>query len=166
MNILPIPGHITYGASRDGKIFCLRTERELIPQNDPGGYYRVYLTNKDGTKQYSVARLIGFTFIPNPDNKPEIDHIDRNRTNNSVDNLRWATDEEQAVNKSGWGKQPKYIHYEKDNLKNRTHASYKITIRNHMCKYSKRFDAKKYTIDDVVKCRNEILKQYNIPIID
>lgn len=59
-------------------------------------YYYVDLNNR---KHYSVARLVGQAFIPNPENKPTIDHIDRNRTNNSVNNLRWATSLEQADNR-------------------------------------------------------------------
>jgi hypothetical protein len=54
------------------------------------GYLRVILT-KDG-KKYSkrVHRLIGIQFIPNPNNLPIIDHIDRNKQNNSLENLRWV----------------------------------------------------------------------------
>lgn len=41
-------------------------------------------------KLYLVHRLVAETFIPNPENKPEVDHIDRNRSNNSLKNLRWV----------------------------------------------------------------------------
>lgn len=52
------------------------------------GYKRVCLT-KDGKKKYHfVHRLVAQAFIPNPDNKPEIDHIDGNPENNSVTNLK------------------------------------------------------------------------------
>lgn len=58
------------------------------------GYLRVGV----GGKQYPVHRLVAETFIPNTKNKPTVDHKDRNRYNNSVDNLRWATHQEQAEN--------------------------------------------------------------------
>lgn len=49
-------------------------------------------------KNYLVHRLIAETFIPNPENKPCIDHIDRDRLNNNVSNLRWSTIKENNLN--------------------------------------------------------------------
>ncbi len=46
-----------------------------------------------------VHRLIAETFLPNPEQKPTVDHIDRDRENNSLENLRWATAKEQADNR-------------------------------------------------------------------
>ena len=47
----------------------------------------------------SIHRLIALHYIPNPENKPEVDHIDRERLNNNIDNLRWATRSENEKNK-------------------------------------------------------------------
>lgn len=62
-------------------------------END--GYSRIQIQGKP----YSVHRLVAETFIPNPENKPTVDHINRNRSDNRVCNLRWATYKEQNDNR-------------------------------------------------------------------
>lgn len=52
------------------------------------------------TKSYSIHRLVAQAFIPNTDNKPTVDHINRDRLDNRVENLRWATYGEQQYNKT------------------------------------------------------------------
>ena len=60
------------------------------------GYLRITLTKKGYKKSIpaKIHRLVGFAFIPNPDNKPEINHKDTDKTNNRWDNLEWCTQKE------------------------------------------------------------------------
>jgi hypothetical protein len=158
----PIPGHITYGATPDGRIFCLRKETELRPCIAANGYAWVWLTHKTGTSHYLVSRLVASTFIPNPDNKPEVDHIDRNRGNNDVSNLRWADDYDQSINKIGWGKHRRYISMENYGK----YACWSLQIRNHKLRIKRRFDCSTHTLEQVIEIRNGMLREHNIPITD
>lgn len=77
-----------------------------LPHSSTGGFTygtlnkKGYLVTTIGDKQYRVHRLIAETFLPNPENKPTVDHIDRDRLNNSLSNLRWASLSEQKNNSS------------------------------------------------------------------
>lgn len=62
----------------------------LKPAKTNGRYYKVGLRQFGCVKYYLVHRLVAMAFIPNPDDLPEIDHIDENIFNNEVSNLRWA----------------------------------------------------------------------------
>lgn len=67
-----------------------------IPQSHPKGYLQVSLNGKN----YLVHRLVADAFIPNPENKPQVDHINGDKTNNRVENLRWTTSHENNSNPS------------------------------------------------------------------
>lgn len=59
-----------------------------------GGYYAVRLTKSGKTTTHFVHRLLATTYIPNPLNKPEVNHKDVNKLNNTLDNLEWVTHSE------------------------------------------------------------------------
>lgn len=54
------------------------------------GYHQVFLRNNGTHKQLLVHRLVAQAFLPNPDNLPEVNHIDENKTNNCIENLEWC----------------------------------------------------------------------------
>ena len=72
----------------------------LKAKNNSTGYLQIQLCKDNVRKFCYIHRLLGIQFIPNPENKLEIDHIDRNKNNNSLENLRWATRKEQQNNRS------------------------------------------------------------------
>lgn len=85
-----------YSINEYGEVKNNATGKIKIPFiNSTNGYKYVDLWKDNKVKKYAIHRLIAENFIPNPDNKPTVDHIDGNRTNNAIDNLRWATYSEQ-----------------------------------------------------------------------
>ena len=97
-----IEGYENYTISSFGNVFELVKKRFLIPsiQNDKGKhYYYINLRNEDGRKKYYIHRLIALSFIPNPNNENCIDHINGNGLDNSIDNLRWVSHQQNMLNR-------------------------------------------------------------------
>lgn len=83
-----------YEVSNEGNVRNKITGKILKPTSNEKGYLRVGLY-KDGIRKYrSIHRLVARAFLPNPNSEFEVDHIDKNRTNNNVDNLRWVSHQE------------------------------------------------------------------------
>lgn len=96
MRWVKIKQNENYSINENGEIRNDTTGNIKVPFiNSKNGYKTVDLYKDGKSKKYLVHRLIAEAFIPNPDNKPTVDHKDGNRTNNSIDNLRWATYSEQ-----------------------------------------------------------------------
>lgn len=84
--------------STEGRIrSLLRGEPYILKtQKDSKGYERICFTIKRVKHSYKLHRAIAMTFIPNPDNLPQVNHIDGNKSNNSVSNLEWISNKDNA----------------------------------------------------------------------
>ena len=80
-----------YIISSKGKIWSKTSQKLLKPSVKANGYYGVTLVKNKKLFYYSVHRLVADSFIENTENKPCVDHINGNRLDNSVENLRWCT---------------------------------------------------------------------------
>ena len=93
-----IDGYETYSVSTFGNVRNDVTERIKKPNINTVGYLDFDLYKNNKRKHHSLHRLIAIAFIPNSDNKNDVDHIDNNRLNNSIENLRWTTRSENICN--------------------------------------------------------------------
>lgn len=84
-----------YSVSNMGRIRNDKTNK-MMKLHKANGYYKVDLRGNE-KKQLRVHRLVATAFIPNPRNKPQVNHKDGNRSNNNVDNLEWCTNQENIL---------------------------------------------------------------------
>ena len=91
---------------RNGTGTYIQKERLLKPSNTSTGYKKVELCKDGKRKGFKVHRLVAIAFIPNPDNKPEVNHIDGNKINNNIDNLEWVTSSEKTIHAYETGLSP------------------------------------------------------------
>lgn len=89
-----------YQVSNKGRVKSFHGSKELIrkPLTNKKGYKSLALTRKPAIRiNYTIHRLVAEYFIPNPENKREVNHKDGNPSNNNVENLEWATSSENTM---------------------------------------------------------------------
>lgn len=110
-----------YQVSNIGRIKSFKRNESIMQPNDNGkGYLQVGLSKNGKRSYFKIHRLVAEAFIPNPYSKPEVNHIDGNKQNNTVENLEWCTTKEncQHRQKTGLG-----------NIEAATKAKYKIVLK-------------------------------------
>ena len=89
-----IPSHPRYEISENGVIRNKKNKKEKSQYLGSTGYYMISVSYNNKSNPLRVHRLLAETFINNPDSKPHVNHIDGNKTNNSLNNLEWCTHQE------------------------------------------------------------------------
>jgi hypothetical protein len=155
-----------YKINKNGDVWSCRSKIFLKPHYNNYGYLMVSLGRK---KKCLLHRLIAIQFIPNPYNLDMIDHIDQNSTNNSLENLRWATkstNEQNTTrhkdNKTGF----KHIDTKRHKRKNGFTEYWRIRITHNNFKCILQYNKNKYTLEEVVEFRNKIYINNNIQKYD
>lgn len=145
----PIPEFEGYQVSNLGRVKG-RKGWILKPYSCKLGYKSVSLyTSKTEYINKRISRLVALSFIPNPENKPDVDHINRNVEDNRLENLRWVTKSENQLNRAVCFGETKSICWDKG------HNAYKIciTINGKTTNYGRR-----KTLEEAIQFRNEIFK--------
>lgn len=88
-----IKDHPHYMVSNDGDVVNTLTGKQLKPRCN-NGYHMVTLCDESGQHQIYTHRLVANEFIPNPESKSQVNHIDGDKKNNAVVNLEWCTGSE------------------------------------------------------------------------
>ena len=92
---MEIQGYENYLIYPDGRVYSKKNNIFLKPDVRTTGYCYISLYKQNewhkSPKIYRIHRLVAKHYIPNPENKPFVDHIDRNTLNNDISNLRWVT---------------------------------------------------------------------------
>lgn len=98
-----------YEVSNFGNVRNKKTNKILKPRIGKDGYHKIDIRKNYKRYTKKLHRLIAEAFIENLENKSQVDHIDNNKSNNNINNLRWATSQENnrnrqlnANNTSGW----------------------------------------------------------------
>lgn len=91
MNMKIIDECPSYAVTDDGQVWSFYTNKFLKQKIDKYGYACVSLSKDGKSLSRTVHRLVAKAFIPNPENKPTVNHKDENKLNNCVDNLEWMT---------------------------------------------------------------------------
>ena len=144
-----------YKCTEDGEVIRIKSGRILKPFLSRG-YDRVILSVKNKQQKFLVHRLIALYFLPNLKNKRTVDHINRIKTDNRLENLRWATDSEQQVNTI---RKPnklkiKYVRIPKSNTNH-----YQITFSRHKIVYYKSYPIST-PIEQVIQQRDLMLSMF------
>jgi len=83
-----------YKVSNTGSVFNIKTRNYLSGSHDSRGYVVVSIYSQEKLYSKKIHRLVAEAFIPNPENKPQVNHIDGNKQNNHVSNLEWNSPSE------------------------------------------------------------------------
>lgn len=142
-----IEGIEGYSVSNLGRVRNDLTDK-IVEQTVSNGYLTVNIRSIYGVLVANVHRIVGLTFIPNPENKKIVDHIDGNNKNNNLNNLRWATHSENAKNRK----------VDKRNKSGHT-GIYKLKNGLYLAKLSKKNLGYVETLEEAIELREEAIKK-------
>ena len=165
-----IEGYEDYLIYSDGRVWSKKRNKFLKATISNRGYYQVTLCKNTNGRGYLIHRLLAEHFIPNPQNKRTVNHIDGNKLNNHLNNLEWATDSENMKHafKNGLNKQTNYRAAIKASTERR---SKKVIEINSGREFKSQQEAARQlqipltTVTNYIKRYNGIYKSYHFKLV-
>jgi len=156
MELYDIKGYENkYKIDKKGNVFSIKRNMYMKSQPDKDGYLRIGLRKNKKQKLCGVHRLVGLTFLDNPNNYEIIDHIDRNKQNNNLENLRW-------INLSGNSRNRKTKQDKIRGVRQTPSGNYRAEIKiNQKTIHLGTFKTENEAYDCYINKYNECLKQFH-----
>src|SRR5210317_26130 len=152
---VPIPevAHL-YQVSNHGEVKNIRTQRILKGSSDKDGYREIciHVRSMGYKKYFRVHRLVAGAFIPMVERMDQVDHIDRDRTNNNVNNLRWCDNQMNNCNRKD--QSPLGAHLSEMTLGK--YEYWRINFNSKGIKILENFNKKNISLESVQKIRDII----------
>ena len=150
---MEIKGYENYLIYNDGKVYSLLTNKILKPNDNQNGYLYVNLCKNNKSKSKFIHRLVAEHYIENLNNNLHVDHINRNRTDNRVENLRWVTRHQNMRNT----KIRKDSKFTEKNIRKLKSGSYFIQFNRYKLNYFYTCE----TLEKAIIQRNLMLSMWN-----
>lgn len=159
MEFIIITNYENYGISSTGLLKNFKTNRVLKTFKGGSGYEYCRIINNDGYKKTTIHNLVAKFFIGDKPDGFEVHHIDRNKLNNNVNNLKYVSKSENCLNRNVSTKKRK-------NRKDEYYNITKIINNDKYVYYIVKINQKYYgcfkTLDDAIKKRDLIISTINI----
>lgn len=110
-----------YKIDKSGNIYSCRYKKIMTHMKSKDDYMYVHLSNNGKRFKCFIHRRIALQWIPNPNNLAEVDHIDRNKSNNALENLRWVDKQTNRRNQNRYdeGNTPEALEKRKERTRER-----------------------------------------------
>jgi hypothetical protein len=152
---MEIEGYPNYLIYEDGSVYSKKTNKYLKKWINNRGYHSINLFTDGKRKHYTVHRLVGLTYIPNPHNYEEIDHIDRDKCNNHLYNLRWCDRQTNLKNREFTLKSHNNNKLGIKNISAASRSGYTFKITRNGKRHEKNFK----TLEEAIKYKEEYMKK-------
>lgn len=148
-----INGYPNYTIDSSGKVMNIKKGSEMRYFENSDKYLAVKLWNDGNYQCLTIHRLIALHYIDRKEGCNIVDHIDRNRQNNNIENLRWVTPRENCLNRSAYKNSKLKLKY--ITITGRKNEYYLLTMRQY--KVRKLFRIDETDLNDVIQYRDNIL---------